>query len=136
MKKRIIDFFKEIDFYDKNLFDEIKKNTLVVDKDYEEIREFVGVYKKDDNTYKLILPKIKSIYDELIWVHEYSHIIFKTEGEIFPNVMEAYYVNRYVKDINVKLNIIEKTDKEIRLSDSIIHTSAKKIKIKTINLDN
>ena len=65
MDEYVISFFQKIGLYDKEYFKYIKKNTTVVDKNYEDIIEFVGFYP---DTFKLILPKIKTYQDILIWI--------------------------------------------------------------------
>ena len=129
MDNRIIDFFKEMGFYDEKYFNMIKSNTLVVDKDYEEIYDLVGFYKE---IFKLVLPKIKNERDLLLYVHEYSHALFPEDNsEIFPNLMEAYFINKYF-DIDTKNYLKKITLKEIELSNDLEHTNAKKLKLELI----
>ena len=127
---KIIEFFKQMNLYDEKVFENIKKNTKIIDKPYEEIMDFVGCFKREDSV-KLILPTIKSIKDELIYVHEYTHILLDDESEIFPNIMEAIYTNYYLK--NEKKNVIDMTYNEIENSDSIDHIIGKKVKLMFIN---
>lgn len=130
MDEYVISFFQKIGLYDKEYFKYIKKNTTVVDKNYEDIIEFVGFYP---DTFKLILPKIKTYQDILIWIHEYSHALFPDDkDEIFPNLMEAYFINMYINDTYEIDKLIDKTKNEINNSKDIEHTIAKKIKLNTI----
>ena len=130
MDEYVINFFKDMGFYNKEYFDKIKNNTTVVNKDYKEIIEFVGFYP---DGFKLILPKIKSVSDILIWIHEYSHALFPEDtDELFPNLMEAYYINNYVMDMNIKNSIKKEIILSINKSKCINHTIAQKNKLKMI----
>ena len=85
---KIISFFESVGLYDKNYFDYLYQNSLIVDKPYSDIKDLVGCFITKDGC-KLILPKIQSIYDELIYVHEITHALFlEDDSEIFPNIME------------------------------------------------
>lgn len=128
---RIINFFKKMNLYDEKIFANIKRNTKVIDKPYEEIMDFVGCFKKDD-TFKLVLPTIKNIKDELIYIHEYTHILLNDESEIYPNIMEAIYINNYL--LKEKEEMIKTTYAEIENSDSIDHIIGKKVKLLFINM--
>ena len=112
--------------YNEELFNKIKDNTMIIDS---ELPEFYGVFLKNDNSFEIVLPKINSIKDELIWVHEYAHIINLEGGELFANIMESEYINMYIED---KTPIIEETIKEIERSKSEEHTLAKKVKLSRI----
>ena len=133
MEANVIDFFKEIGFYNKEYFELIKNSTTIVDEEYENIIDLVGFYP---NIFKLILPKIKSYRDILIWIHEYTHALFPDDSdEIFPNLMEAYYINMYIKDKKIVNKLINKTKNEIDKSNDLEHTIAKKIKLNTITMN-
>lgn len=122
-------FFKKMGFYNKDYFNKIKSRTLVIDNDYENIKEFVGFYP--DN-FKLVLPKIKNTRDILIWIHEYSHALFPEDSsELFPNIMELIYINNYVNE-EEKVELKDYIINELDNSDSIDHTISKKIKLKNI----
>lgn len=125
----VINFFKSMSLYNKDYFDYLKANTKVIDMPYSSIKDFVGCFVIG-NECKLILPKINSIYDELIYVHEYTHALFlDDEKEIFPNLMEALYINKYVKDGNLKNEIIKSIYKEIKDSSDENHIIGKKFKL-------
>ena len=129
MEKYIIDFFKGMDLYNEEYFDKI--DVIVVDKKYEDIKEFVGFYP---DSFKMIVPKIKTIYDVLIWVHEYSHALFpEDDDEIFPNLMEAYFINKYISSNRIKNRIMKKTQNEIKECDDIEYNVAKRIKLSAIS---
>ena len=122
-------FFKKMGFYNKDYFNKIKSRTLVIDNDYENIKEFVGFYP--DN-FKLVLPKIKNTRDILIWIHEYSHALFPEDtSELFPNIMESIYINNYVNE-EEKVELKDYIINELDSSDSMSHTISKKIKLKSI----
>lgn len=130
MEEYIVKFFKDIGFYNKEYFEKISKNTTVVNKDYKEIIDFVGFYPEK---FKLVLPKIKSVSDILIWIHEYSHALFPEDtDELFPNLMEAYYINNYIKDQSIKNSIKSEIELSINKSKCINHTIAQKNKLKMI----
>lgn len=132
---RIIEFFKNMDLYDETYFNYLKENTKVINMPYRDIIDFVGCFKIDDYHCRLILPKINSFRDELIYVHEYSHALFlDDELEIFPNIMEAYYINYYLDDINSKKDIIKELKKELNISVSNNHIVGKKIKLLNIKM--
>lgn len=132
-EKYVISFFKYMEFYNEEYFNMLKKNSKVIDRPYEEIKEFVGCYPTIDGC-KLILPKIKTIFDVLIWVHEYSHALFPDdELEFFPNIMEGYFINYFIKDNELKQRIIEKTKNEIIMTESIPHIVGKKVKLSVID---
>lgn len=119
-----------MNLYDSEYFGKIEKNTTIIDENYSKIIDFIGFYPKN---FKLVLPKIKSIYDVLIWIHEYSHALFPEDSsEIFPNLMEAYYINMYIDDEEVISKLIEKTNLEIENSNNLEHTIAKKVKLRVI----
>lgn len=122
-------FFKKMGFYNKDYFNKIKSRTLVIDNDYENIKEFVGFYP--DN-FKLVLPKIKNTRDILIWIHEYSHALFPEDtSELFPNIMESIYINNYVNE-EEKVELKDYIINELANSNSMSHTISKKIKLKSI----
>lgn len=133
----VIHFFKEQNLYDEEYFKLIEKNTKVYNKPYEEIKEFIGcypTYNEDGNIvdFKLILPKIKTIDDILIYIHEYSHALFMDdEHEIFPNIMESLFINRCCCQ-ETKQQIINRTLQEIETSSENKHKIGKKIKIMRI----
>ena len=124
--ERVIEFYKKMGLYNKELFDKFKQNTLLIDN-YD--REFCGVFIKDDGSFKIVLPKISSVFDELVWVHEYAHAMYLDIDEVFPNIMESYFINMFVED---KEEIINRTKEEIKCSDSEEHTLAKRIKLLNI----
>ena len=123
---RIIDFYKNMGLYNDKLFERIKDNTTIIDE-YDPL--FCGVYIKEDGNFKIVLPKITSVFDELVWVHEYAHALFLDDDEVFPNIMESNFINMFIED---KEEIIKKTKEEIEKSDSLDHSFAKKIKLLTI----
>ena len=130
MYEELINFFKTIELYNEDYFNKIKVNTKTIDLPYEEIKDFVGCYKKDNEEFKLILPKLTDYYSMLIYIHEYTHCLFlDDEEEIFPNLMEAIFINKYIKD---RKTIIEKTKEEILKSTSEKHLIGKKVKLKAI----
>lgn len=132
--ERIVNFFKDIGLYNEDYFNMLISNTKIINKPYNEIMDFVGCFKSE-NSCKVILPKIKNFNDELIYVHEYTHALFlDDENEIFPNIMEALYINYYVDDINLKKELILKIKSEIKKSNSKGHVIGKKVKIMSIKL--
>lgn len=122
-ENRVIEFYKKMGLYTEKLFKMIKDNTILIDY-YDSI--FCGVFIKEDGSFRLVLPKISSVFDELVWVHEYAHAIFLDEDEIFPNIMESYFINMYIED---KEPIIKRIQEEIDNSVSENHTLSKKIKL-------
>ena len=130
MNEYVIKFFKDMGFYNEDYFNKIKNNTTVVDKDYNEIIDFVGFYP---DGFKLVLPKIKTMSDVLIWIHEYSHALFPEDSnEIFSNIMEAYFINMYIEDIEEVKKLKEQFNSSIKKSKSINHVIAQKIKLNII----
>ena len=131
---KIINFFKQMNMYDEHYFNYLKQNTKIIDKPYNEIKEFVGCFKID-NKCRLVLPKINNINDELIYIHEYTHALFlDDELEIFPNIMEAIYINQNITDLNIKNQLIKKTKVEIENTDSFNHKIGKKVKLLSIKI--
>ena len=122
-ENRVIEFYKKMGLYTEKLFKMIKDNTILIDY-YDSI--FCFVFIKEDGSFRLVLPKISSVFDELVWVHEYAHAIFLDEDEIFPNIMESYFINMYIED---KEPIIKRIQEEIDNSVSENHTLSKKIKL-------
>ena len=130
MYEYIINFFKKMGFYQKDYFKSIEKNVTIINKDYKDIKEFVGFYP---DCFKLVLPKIKTYHDILVWIHEYSHALFPDDSsEIFPNIMEAYFINMYISDKKIIDSLLEQTQMEINTSTDNNHRLAKKIKLNTI----
>ena len=128
-EKYVVSFFKSMGFYNEEYFNILKNNSKIINMPYEEIKDLVGCYLTNDGC-KLILPKINNIFDVLIWIHEYSHALFpEDELEFFPNIMEAIFINNYIKDNKVKEELINKTKYEISVSESISHISGKKVKL-------
>lgn len=131
---RIIQFFKSMNLYDQKYFEQIQNKTTIYNKSYEEIRDFVGCYLIYQNNeiidFKLILPNIKSIEDELIYVHEYSHALFlEDKSEIFPNIMEAYFINLYVTDLELKKKILDNIKIQLKKEEDINHKIGVKVKL-------
>lgn len=122
MEEKLIEFYKKMGLYNEELFNKIKENTVVISSG---LSEFYGIFENNE----IVLPKVNSIKDELIWVHEYAHIINLEGGELFANIMESEYINMYIED---KTPIIEETIKEIERSKSEEHTLAKKVKLSRI----
>ena len=132
MPDRIIEFFKNMNLYNEEYFNYLNDNTKVINKPYFEIIDFVGCYKMDDGC-RLILPRINSFEDELIYVHEYSHALFPDdELEIFPNIMEALYINKYL-DESKKEDLINKLKSDIIKTIDENHLVGKKIKLMSID---
>lgn len=130
----VINFFKEMSLYNEQYFIRINKNTIIYDKPYREIKDFVGCYPIYDNekivNFKLILPKIKSIYDILIYIHEYAHALFiEDESEIFSNIMEGIFINKYILDNKLCNETMIHTLKEIEDSNSEDHIIGKHVKL-------
>lgn len=127
----IIDFFNSIGLYNEEYFNLIKKNTVIIEGDYDKIKDFIGLYIKDDLTnFKLYLPPLKGSNNLLIYIHEYTNALFpEDDEEIFPNIVESIFLTEYLMhDKYIKENI-EKTKTEIVNSDSEKHTIGKKIKL-------
>ena len=130
---RVINFFKIMGFYNEDYFDYLNINTKIIDKNYNDLKDFIGCFKVE-NDCKLILPKIHNIYDELIYVHEYSHALFLDDDlELFPNVMEALYIDMYVSDIELKKEIINNICKEKNNNNDKKHLIGKKTKLLLLN---
>lgn len=131
-EKYVIEFFKYMNLYNEDIFSKLEENTKIIDKPYNEIFDLVGCYKVNDSC-KLILPKIYTIYDVLIWIHEYSHALFlEDELEIFPNIMEAYFLNKFIDNIELKKDIVNNTNEIIKNSESYNHIIGNKIKLHLI----
>ena len=126
--EEVIIFFKSLDIYDEEVFNYIASKTKVINKDKAQIIDFIGDYINNDN-FNLILPKINDVYDILIYIHEYSHILFNTEDEIIPNIMESLYVNNFIEDEKLKQQIINNTEREIDRQADENHRVSKKIKL-------
>lgn len=132
----VIIFFKYMSLYDEELFSNIYKKSKIYNLDYSEIIDIVGCYPiykgKEIIDYKLILPSIKSIDDILIYIHEYTHAIFMDEDELFPNIMEALFINYYISDEKMIKNIISNTKLQIKNSICEQHIEGNKIKLMII----
>ena len=134
MYEEVIIFFKYMQLYNEEYFNKIKENTKVINKPYEEIKDFVGCFKIN-NDFRLILPKLESIDDILIYIHEYTHALFlDDETEIFPNLMEAIYINNFIDDKTIKKDLLNKTKDELNNSTSKNHIIGKKVKIYSIKI--
>ena len=126
---RVILFYRRIGLYNETLFKKIKDSTILIGR-YDP--DFCGIFLKDDGTYRVVLPMINSVFDELVWVHEYAHaMILDIEDEVFPNIMESMFINMFVDD---KTPFIDKTQEEIQRSKSEKHTLAKRIKLSIISM--
>ena len=130
--EEVIKFFKFLDIYNEEVFNYIASKTKVIDGEKVQIIDFIGGYV-NNNDFNLILPKIKDIYDILIYIHEYSHILFNTEYEIVPNIMESIYINNFIDDEKLKQEIINQTQKEIYRQDDENHKVSKKLKLLMIS---
>ena len=126
--EEVIKFFKSLNIYNEDTFNYIQENTKIIDGPKDEVINYIGIYNKDDNL-KLVLPKINDVYDILIYIHEYSHILFNTEDEIIPNIMESVYVNNFIEDEKLKQQIINNTEREIDHQADENHRVSKKIKL-------
>ena len=78
-EERVIDFYKKMGMFNEKLFNQMKDNALLIDSNLENSSSFYGIYIKIDGSFRAILPKINNIYDELVWVHEYAHVLFVDE---------------------------------------------------------
>ena len=129
---RIIEFYKKIGLYDEILFNDIKEKRTII-KGNEKNAIFYGVYYDEKGNYAVIVPKINNIFDELVWIHEYAHVIcfkkFNDTSEYIPTIMEAYFINMFVEN---KEYIINKTITDIERSTNEEHTLAKKLKLSII----
>lgn len=132
---RIIQFFKKMNLYNEAYFSKIQEKTKIYNFSYEEIKDFIGCYpiyneKEEVIDFKMILPKIYSFCDELIYVHEYTHAFdLEDHSEIFPNIMEAYYICMYIHDVNLKLEMLSDMRRKIRHIEDISHRIGVQIKI-------
>ena len=130
----IIDFFKSMELYDRNFFNHIKKKTKVLDLPYEEIKDFVGCFPVivDDKVvdFNILLPKLNTIFDVLVYIHEYSHAIdIYDENEIFPNLMEAMFLVDYLQDDELITQQINRIYEELKNNESERHEIGKKVKL-------
>ena len=134
MNKDIKNFFEYMGFYNENYFRIIEKKTIIIKRPYELIIELVGVFQNEDGTdFRIYLPELSCIKDYLIHVHEYSHVMFLEDNdEIFPNLMEVYFIKRYIKNIDIINSIINHTKVEIEESNDDNHTIAKRVKLKEL----
>ena len=133
----IIDFFKSMELYDRNFFNYIKKKTKVLDLPYEEIKDFVGCFPVivDDKVvdFNILLPKLNTIFDVLVYIHEYSHAIdIYDENEIFPNLMEAMFLVDYLQDDELITQQINRIYEELKNNESERHEIGKKVKLNKI----
>lgn len=111
----IVDFFKTMNLYNKEYFEMIKEKTTVLKGNYEDIKDFVGFYPKYDNgklnDFKLYLPELVGLDNILIYIHIYGYALFpEDESEIFPNILEASFMNTYLmipKKTQEQINRIE-----------------------------
>ena len=128
MYNYIVDFFKYVDVYDEELFKEIQSKTKVLNLEGEDVYTYVGIFNNNDS-YRLILPKLTSFKDVLIYIHEYSHIIFNTKEKIIPNIMESLFINNFIKDEKIKNELIKNTENELDTTLSDKHYTGKIIKL-------
>lgn len=129
--EQVINFFKEMNLYDEKLFKTLIKNTKIIHRPYEEIKEYVGCFLIE-NQIKIILPDIISKMDELIYVHEYTHALFsEDEDELFPNIMEATYINKYFTNEQKEI-VVQKAKEIIASSESEEHIVGNKVKLNAI----
>ena len=134
MDEDIVRFFENEGFYNEVYFKIMEKKTIIINKNYEDIVELIGVVQNEDGTdFRIYLPKITCFKDFLIHVHEYSHSLFlDDDDELFPNIMELYFIKKYVKNIKILNDIIYHTINEINNSIDDKHTIAKKVKLKEL----
>ncbi len=132
---KIINFFKYIGIYDEEYFQELQKNTYFIDGEYEEICEFIGCFIKNDDEYRIMLPIMKTDFEVLIGIHEYTHMLFLDDNsEIFPNLMEAIYINNFIDDISIKKQMFNMTKEQLDRAVDQNHIIGKKVKINSIKI--
>lgn len=125
---KVINFFKEMHLYDEDLFQVLINNTKILDRPYEEIKDFIGCFVVNGNI-RLVLPKIHNEMDILIYIHEYTHALFiEDRDEIFPNIMEAIYVQKYFTE-EQKGEFINRTRSMIATSESENHIIGNEVKL-------
>lgn len=132
--KTVIDFFKSMDLYDENYFNYINKRSKIFNLPYSEIKDFVGCYPIVKNNkiigFNIVLPKLNTIFDVLIYIHEYSHALdIEDECEIFPNLMEAIFLVEYLKDDDLIKQQIKNIRIELSDNQSEKHRIGKKLKL-------
>lgn len=131
--QRVIEFYKRIGFYNERLYKMMIDNKHLVDSYGSDKSSFYGIYVNDKGNITVVLPKITNCLDEIVWVHEYAHLLFDHDylngDETLPSIMEALFINMYVRD---KEEIIKLTKKEIKNSKCLEHTKAKELKISLI----
>ncbi len=130
----IINFFKSMNLYDEEYFKYINSQTKIYNIPYFEIKDFVGCYpiiKMDKIVgFNIILPKLNTIFDVLIYIHEYSHALdIEDEYEIFPNLMEAIFLVDYLKDDELIRQQIKSIRIELDNNKSEKHKIGKNIKL-------
>lgn len=105
MNKRVIDFYKNLGFEEKRMFNYLDQHILYVD--CENGKSFIGCYPFIEDTIlkkiNLILPKGESLEDIVMCVHELGHffsfypylnksVAIDESCEIFPIAMERLFI--------------------------------------------
>lgn len=122
----IIAFFKKHNMYSDKMFDYLQNNTIMINYNYKENRDFIGCYhiiqNNKLNKIKLITPYPTNEITTLINIHEithgielYKHLNKKYTPDISCEVLPMLYERIYVNEVNSKelLEYAANLDKEI-----------------------
>ena len=78
---------------------------------------------------------MKTDFEVLIGIHEYTHMLFLDDNsEIFPNLMEAIYINNFIDDISIKKQMFNMTKEQLDRAVDQNHIIGKKVKINSIKI--
>lgn len=134
---KFIDFFKEHNMYDEEMFKYLRENSTLFDYRDEDMQKMIGCYCALDSkdrlkAISLVVPFIDSDKTVLINIHEYAHGITAYKGlgkkyrhtldrEIVPLLLEKIYAMQnpallpYVEKLNERIINSEKKDYQIAL---------------------
>lgn len=106
---KVIDFFKRHNMYEKNMFDYLQENTIMINYSDEDEKDFIGcfyIFNKNNILKKisLCIPYLMDDITTLINIHEITHGIYmykyldkkvylKEDIEVLPMLYERIYIN-------------------------------------------
>ena len=154
---KFINFFKEHNMYDEEMFEYLRKNSTLFDYRDEDMRKNVGCYYALDSKDKLkgialVVPFIDSDKTVLINIHEYAHGItaysklgkkykHTLDREIVPMLLERIYAMQNPELLqfieNLNKNIINSSRRDYKLAlkavDELYEDYQKTYKSKKMN---
>ena len=131
---KVIDFFKRHNMYEKEMFDYLQDNTIMIDYRDEDEKDFIGCFyafnRKDIlKSISLCIPYLMDDMTTLINIHEITHGIYmykyldkkvtiKEDIEVLPMLYERIYINE--SNNKELLELANDLDKKIRHEDNYL----------------